>query len=295
MIFIDGIGIGKKDFEFNPFFKYNFKSLLEIFGQIPSLENQFFSSSGFYLFPTDARLGVEGFPQSGTGQTSIFCGLNAPEFVGKHFGPYPYSTTIPIIKEKNIFKHYKNLNRKAFFANAYPQVFFDYLNSGKSRLSVTSLSYLSAGMKLNNETDVLNGTALTAEITNERWNSKLNYNLPVINPQTAAERLLKLANENDFTLYEFFLTDHLGHGRIKNEFEQIFSNIDLFLLHLMKNIPNHLTFIVCSDHGNLEDLSIKTHTLNPALTITGGKHAVLLAESITDISQFKKVISDYCL
>ena len=123
MIFIDGIGIGKKDFEFNPFFKYNFKSLLEIFGQIPSLENQFFSSSGFYLFPTDARLGVEGFPQSGTGQTSIFCGLNAPEFVGKHFGPYPYSTTIPIIKEKNIFKHYKSLNRKAFFANAYPQVF----------------------------------------------------------------------------------------------------------------------------------------------------------------------------
>lgn len=295
MIFIDGVGIGKKDYEFNPFFKYGFKSFLEIFGEIPSLENSSLTSNGFYLFPTDARLGVDGLPQSGTGQTSIFCGINAPQFVGKHFGPYPYSTTIPIIKEKNIFLHYKNQNRKAFFANAYPQVFFDYINSGKSRLSVTSLSYLSARMKLNDETDVLKGSALTAEITNERWNSKLGYNLPIISPQTAAERLLKIADENDFTLYEFFLTDHIGHGRIKNEFDQIFSNIDLFLLHLIKNIPNDMTFIVCSDHGNLEDLSIKTHTLNPSLTITGGKYASKLAEAITNITQFKKAISDFCL
>ncbi|MBK6914411.1 MAG: alkaline phosphatase family protein [Ignavibacteriales bacterium] len=295
MIFIDGVGIGKKDYEFNPFFKYGFKSFLKIFGEIPSLENSSLTSNGFYLFPTDARLGVDGLPQSGTGQTSIFCGINAPQFVGKHFGPYPYSTTIPIINEKNIFLHYKNLNRKAFFANAYPQVFFDYINSGKSRLSVTSLSYLSARMKLNDETDVLKGSALTAEITNERWNSKLGYNLPIISPQTAAERLLSIADENDFTLYEFFLTDHIGHGRIKNEFDQIFSNIDLFLLHLIKNIPNDLTFIVCSDHGNLEDLSIKTHTLNPSLTITGGKHASKLANAITNITQFKKAISDFCL
>jgi hypothetical protein len=295
MIFIDGVGIGKKDYEFNPFFKYDFKSFQEIFGKIPSLENSFLTANGFYLFPTDARLGVEGLPQSGTGQASIFCGINAPQIVGKHFGPYPYSTTVPLIKEKNIFLHYKNQNRKSFFANAYPQVFFDYINSGKSRLSVTSLSYISTGMKLNNEIDVLNGRALTAEITNERWNSKLGYSLPIITPQTAAERLLKIADENDFTLYEFFLSDHIGHGRIKNEFDQIFRNIDLFLLHLMKNIPNDITFVVCSDHGNLEDLSIKTHTMNPALTITGGKHASELAGSIKDISQFKKAISDFCL
>lgn len=295
MIFIDGVGIGKKDYEFNPFFKYEFKSFLELFGEIPSVENSLLAANGFYLFPTDARLGVEGLPQSGTGQASIFCGINAPRIVGKHFGPYPYSTTVPLIKEKNIFLFYNNQNRKVFFANAYPQVFFDYINSGKSRLSVTSLSYISAGMKLNNEIDVLNGSALTAEITNERWNTKLGYSLPIISPQIAAERLLKIAVENDFTLYEYYLTDHIGHGRIKNEFDQIFCNIDLFLLHLMKNIPSDMTFIVCSDHGNLEDLSIKTHTMNPALTITGGKHASELAGSITDITQFKKALSDFCL
>ncbi|MBK7229408.1 MAG: hypothetical protein IPH97_11230 [Ignavibacteriales bacterium] len=100
MIFIDGIGIGKKDYEFNPFFKYGFKTFENIFGEIPHLENQYLNKNGYYLFPTDATLGVDGLPQSGTGQVSIFCGINAPQLVGKHFGPFPYSTTIPFIEEK---------------------------------------------------------------------------------------------------------------------------------------------------------------------------------------------------
>ena len=100
MIFVDGVGIGNEDYQFNPFFKYQFKFLKNIFGEIPSLTNQFLQNGSYYLFPTDARLGVEGLPQSGTGQTSIFCGVNAPKIVGKHFGPYPYSTLIPIINRK---------------------------------------------------------------------------------------------------------------------------------------------------------------------------------------------------
>ena len=140
MIFIDGVGIGKKDFEFNPFFKYGFKTFKNIFGETPHLGKQYLDKNGVYSFPVDANLGVEGLPQSGTGQVSIFCGVNAPKFVGKHFGPFPYSTTIPIITEENIFKAYKDLGKSAYFANAYPKVFFDYIKSGKTRLSTTSLS-----------------------------------------------------------------------------------------------------------------------------------------------------------
>ena len=76
MIFLDGVGIGEKDFQNNPFFKYNFRIFNEIFGQVPSLGDQFLNKNGIYIFPSDARLGVEGLPQSGTGQTSIFCGVN---------------------------------------------------------------------------------------------------------------------------------------------------------------------------------------------------------------------------
>ena len=295
MIFIDGVGIGKKDFEYNPFFKKEFKTFEKIFGEIPHSEEQYLSKNGIYCFPVNATLGVEGLPQSGTGQVSIFCGMNAAKFVGKHFGPFPYSTTIPVIEKENIFKSYKDKNKKAYFVNAYPKVFFDYIESGKTRLSTTSVSCRLSGVKLNGVDEVINGTALTAEITNERWNKKLNYKLDVITPETAAKRLLKIAGQNDFTLYEFFLTDHLGHGRIADEFNSIFNNLDNFLLTILSEInQSELTLIICSDHGNLEDLSVKTHTLNPALTISAGKFAKEIATDIHDLTEIKPTIFKYC-
>jgi 2,3-bisphosphoglycerate-independent phosphoglycerate mutase len=295
MIFLDGVGIGKEDYEFNPFFKYGFKTFTELFGEIPSLENPVIGNINRFIFPADARLGIEGLPQSGTGQTSIFCGLNAPKLIGKHFGPYPYSTLIPVIKEKNIFRHFLKKKQKAFFANAYPKVFFDYINSGKSRLSVTSLSCLLNGMRLNGVTDVEKADALTAEITNERWNQKLNYALPVIKPETAARRLLKIASEYKFTLYEYFLTDHIGHGRYEGETEITLKTLDSFLFTIINEMDyKNFSLIICSDHGNFEDLSVKTHTLNPSLTITAGRNSEKLYKKIKNISHIKDAIIKYC-
>jgi bisphosphoglycerate-independent phosphoglycerate mutase (AlkP superfamily) len=57
---------------------------------------------------------------------------------------------------------------------------------------------------------------------------------------------------------------------------------------------SELTLIICSDHGNFEDLSVKTHTLNPALTITAGKYARNLAEGIQDLTDIKPTIIKYC-
>lgn len=294
MIFIDGVGIGEKDLEFNPFFKFGFKIFDEIIKETPHKQNQYLEKDGIYIFPTDARLGVEGLPQSGTGQVSIFCGMNAPQFVGKHFGPFPYSTTIPIIKEKNIFKAYKDLGKSAYFVNAYPKVFFDYLNSGKTRLSTTSLCCRLTEMKLNSVKELRQNKALTAEITNERWNRKLKYQLKIISPETAARRLLRIAGKHDFTLYEFFHTDHLGHGRIAEEFESIYNNLDRFLFTILSELKQELTLIICSDHGNFEDLSVKTHTMNPALTVAAGKNAKQFSDSIKDLTDIKPSIIKYC-
>ena len=294
MIFIDGIGIGKEDYEFNPFFKYGFITFSELFGNIPSLKKSSLENKNRFLFPSDAGLGVEGLPQSGTGQTSIFCGVNAAKLIGKHFGPYPYSTLIPVIKEENIFLHFLKRQQRAFFANAYPKVFFDYIKSGKQRLSVTSLSCRLSGMRLNRVTDVRKGNALTAEITNERWNLKLGYNLPVIKPETAARRLLRAASENKFTLYEYFLTDHIGHGRYDGEIVTTLSILDSFLFTIINELDyNKLSLIICSDHGNFEDLSVKTHTLNPALTITAGRNAEKLYKEIKNITQIKDAVIKY--
>ncbi len=292
MIFIDGVGIGKKDYENNPFFKYHFKFLNDFFGEVPHLNKQHISKNNAYIFPTDACMGVDGIPLSGTGQTSIFCGVNASKLIGKHFGPFPYSTLIPVIKEENIFQAFLRKKMKADFVNAYPKIFFDYINTGKKRLSVTSLSCLLSGIRLKKSTDVRKGKALTAEIDNRRWVEKLKYNIRIIQPETAAERLLRMSSKSHFTLFEYFLTDHLGHGRIKEEFDYVISTLDRFLFHLLTNLPAKTTLIICSDHGNFEDLSIKMHTFNPALTITAGKHAKHLAARIKKLYHIKDAIME---
>lgn len=292
MIFIDGIGIGRADEINNPFFRYDFKTFKDVFGAIPHLENQFIESKNSFVFPVDALLGVDGIPLSGTGQTSIFCGINAPKLIGKHFGPYPYSRLVPEIEEKNIFKEFLRKNMKVAFANAYPQVFFDYVNSGRRRLSVTTLSCLLSGVRLNRIADLHRGKALSAEIDNERLTSRLNYKLPIIKPKTAAKRLLRLAEENHFTLFEVFHTDHLGHGR-NIEMLDYFSNVlDEFLYTVIVNIPQTVTLLVCSDHGNYEDLSIKMHTTNPAVGISAGRNSRVLAERIKSLVDIKQAIME---
>ncbi|MFN3693814.1 MAG: metalloenzyme [Ignavibacterium sp.] len=296
MIFIDGVGIGKADSEYNPFFKYGFRTFQNIFNQLPHLENPYLNSDSIYLKPVDANLGVDGLPQSGTGQVSIFCGVNAAKIVGNHFGPFPHSKTIDVLRDKNIFREFLNRNKKVFFANAYPKIFFDYLKSGKTRLSATSLSCRLTNIKLNTITDVRKARALTAEITNERWNKRLNYNLPVISAKAAARRLLRIASNYNFTLYEFFLTDHLGHGRIKDELEKIHSNLDDFLNEVLNKFDKKkMSIVICSDHGNYEDLSVKGHTRNPALFISAGKNARQIAESINDLTHIKSAIINYCM
>ncbi|MBU1679487.1 MAG: metalloenzyme, partial [Bacteroidetes bacterium] len=87
-----------------------------------------------------------------------------------------------------------------------------------------------------------------------------------------------------------YLTDHFGHGRNANEKEITLNLLDDFLIHLLQNIPDKMTLLICSDHGNLEDLSIKSHTRNPALTISAGKHAKSLSEKIRSLNQIKDAI-----
>lgn len=295
MIFIDGVGIGENDKVKNPFFKYNFRLFSDHFSSPPDLSQQYQNVDNSFFWPSDACMGIEGLPQSGTGQTSIFCGVNAQKIIGKHFGPYPYSTLIPVIRELNIFKTLQDAGRKVLFVNAYPKIFFDYLKSGKQRLSFTTLSCKLNGMRLNTASDLRKGRALSAEINNSRWREKLGYNLPVIRESTAALRLIRLAAKNDFTLFEYFLTDHFGHLRHGEYFEEGIRVFDHFLYEIFERLPDDMTLFVCSDHGNFEDMSVKTHTLNPALCMASGKYAKYFSENVANLEQIKpallKVIS----
>ena len=292
LIFLDGVGIGENDSTINPFIKKQFNFLNKIFGATPYLGNQEFSADGKHLFPVDANMGVDGLPQSGTGQTSIFCGINASKIVGKHFGPFPYSTLKPIIEKDNIFNSFLEQGMKVSFANAFPKIFFDYINSGRKRLNVTTLMALYSDVKLFDADDMLAGRGVSSDLTHRRWNIKLKYKIPTITPEEAASRLLNITAENNFTLFEYFFTDHLGHGRNKDELDILLDDLDRFLNKIISEISEDTSLLICSDHGNLENIGVKGHTNNPTLAITAGYGALELKEKIKDLSHIKSAILD---
>ncbi|GJQ63821.1 MAG: peptidase [Melioribacteraceae bacterium] len=290
LIFLDGVGLGEENPEKNPFFRYNFRFITDNFENVPSLTTQHLSTDDKEIFPVDANLDIDGLPQSGTGQVSLLCGMNASQFIGKHFGPFPYSLHQDTMKRENLFKAVKDMGLKSEFVNAYPQIFFDYLNKQKKRIGAFALSALFSDIKLKTQTDLENGEALSNDITNERWRTRLNLDIRLVQPEIAAERLLKISSVNDFTVFEYFLTDHIGHGRIKENLDTIYSELDAFLSSLLLQQDDETDILIISDHGNFEDISVKTHTRNPVFSMASGPNSGKLSHKINSLIDVKRTI-----
>ncbi|MBI3193345.1 MAG: alkaline phosphatase family protein [Ignavibacteriae bacterium] len=294
MLFLDGVGIGKKDASVNPFFAANLKSLRSLLdGKLPHLRDAHHSNSLSSLVPINATLGVEGLPQSGTGQTALMIGMNAAKFIGKHFGPYPYSTLKPIIQEQNIFKVLSDKGKKVFYANAFPPKYFEYINSTKMRMTAITCSWVSSGFALNTHEILAHGEALSADITSQRWNAQGFPTVSELTPQEAGKRLARFSDEYDFTLFEFYYTDHIGHHQSMPQAIEVLELLDA----LLEGIINHFDaernlFFLTSDHGNLEDLSTKTHTRNPVPLFVYGKLHKQLTSSVKNLTHVVPALLD---
>lgn len=283
-LFLDGVGIGDEDPAINPFFSAGLKHFEKIFGGIPCKEREELENDGSFTEPSDALLGVEGFPQSGTGQTSLFTGVNAAQAIGMHFGPYPHSRIRPILEEKNIFRVLKDLGADVYFANAFPKQFFEYVESGNRRLSATTMSCAMTGIPLCNADSLRNGDGLSADITGERWATELGYpDVKAVTAFEAGRRLGQIAARHDFTMFEYFLTDKAGHDMNRKTAETVLKTLDGLLGGIVEAGLDKLTMLISSDHGNVEDISIKTHTLNPSLSAVMGEHAGFFRGKLSSI------------
>ena len=280
MLFLDGVGIGVKDPSVNPLFAARMPALRSMFGgELPSLGRRRISSGAASVLPLDATLGVPGLPQSGTGQTSLFTGANGAVLAGKHFGPHPYSTLKPVIAERSIFRRLRNAGKSPLFANAFPQRFFDYLGGHRSRMSVTTLSCTTSGVPLLRAEDLARGMAVSADITNAGWHALGYPDIPVIVPAEAGERLSRLSREHDFVLFEYWKTDFAGHAMNAREAVSVLETFDAMLGGILDSLDTGETLLlVTSDHGNIEDLTTKTHTRHPVPLILYGAGARSFAD-----------------
>ena len=287
-LFLDGVGIGKKDLPHNPFFALDLPVIKKLLGgSMPHRRDAYRSFSNVSCIPVSATLQVPGLPQSGTGQTTLLTGVNAAKMIGKHFGPYPYSTLRPLLNERNIFLQLHRIGRKGFYVNAFPQRYFDYINVKPARTTAITSSWLATGSELNSSNTLANGEALSADITGERWNKYGFPPVPVLTPQQAGERFVHFARHYDFVLFEYYETDHAGHSRSMDEAKIVLSKLDLFIEGILAVMDySSMLLIVTSDHGNLEDLSTKSHTRNPVpLIAVGNRHREFIKDlkTLSDI------------
>ena len=284
-VFLDGVGLGPGGPE-NPFAMLDLPHVERLVGgQRWTDAAAPFTRPGHVFRPIDATLGVEGLPQSGTGQASLFTGINCAERAGRHFGPFPHSTSKPVIARENLFVRLREIGRAGAFVNAYPERFFRFAEE-RNRWTVTTLCCVEAGVPLRREADVRAGEALTADLTGAAWPLHLGLDIPVITEADAGRRLARLSRAADLTLFEYYLTDKAGHSRDPDRAAAVLQSLDAFFGGLLGALGPDDLLVVTSDHGNLEDLSTKSHTRHPVPLVALGRGAEALADvgSLTDVT-----------
>jgi 2,3-bisphosphoglycerate-independent phosphoglycerate mutase len=282
LFFIDGLGIGSRGPQ-NPLDGLTDAEPLAIFRD----EEPTTILDGIVV-PTDACLGVEGRPQSASGQTTILTGVNVPARLGYHKQGFPNSAMLEILREQSIFLQLTRAGIEPItFANTYTQRFFD---ERPRWVSATTAAVEAAQISFRNLTDLKAGRAVYHDFTN----AMLIERNEDVTPRTAAEAALVLANiaaANRFTLYEYFITDKVGHSQDLPRAKAVLHDLAKLIRELLKQIDlSRTSVILTSDHGNIEDLSSRNHTLNKVPTIVWGANKEVIANRIKTLADITPTI-----
>ena len=236
--------------------------------------------------PIDACLGLEGAPQSATGQATMFTGVNCAAAMGKHCEGFPGPALRAIIETNNLFLELKRRSLSVKFADAYLVDGVDELAMRRFK-SVTTVMALTSPETISTIDDLFEDRALMQDITRETIQERY-PDIPVIPPQRAAEHLFALARKFDFTLFEFFQTDLVGHSMDYARACAVLRVYDRFLSALaMHADAAQLTIVLTSDHGNIEEMLSRSHTRNAIPFIAYGPKGEFFrcrVESLSDVT-----------
>lgn len=284
LFFIDGLGIGARG-PHNPFDGLDEADPLAIFQDEPAV----LPFNGV-LAPTDARLGVDGRPQSASGQTTILTGINAPAAIGYHKQGFPNQALLDIIREHSIFLQLKRAGvNQITFANTYTEKFFE---RRPRWISATTAAVEAAGVRFNRVNDLKAGRAVYHDFTNAMLIDRGEQVEPRT-PESAGDVLASIVAAHKFTLYEYFITDKIGHAQDYEAAGRVLRMLARFIRSLLAKLElKSTTVILTSDHGNIEDLSLRNHTLNSVPTIVWGEQREDLAARIHSLTDITPAIVD---
>ncbi|HMP42341.1 MAG TPA: metalloenzyme [Roseiflexaceae bacterium] len=282
-LFIDGVGLAAAGAD-NPLTTAPMPLLQQLLGG-PLVHEHTQRHERLLLAAIDATLGVDGLPQSGTGQTALLAGVNAAVLHGRHQPHFPPTALRPLLAQRSIFRRVVDGGARATFANLFGARYWEALAARRIRRSASVIAAEGAGLRFRDEHDYAAGMAVPWDITGDLTLTRSTPLLP-IEPPTAGAWLARLAVDHELVFFETFLTDLAGHGRLSIDTAAALVRIDGLIGGVLATMQPHDTLLLTSDHGNLESISAPAHTRNPVPLLVVGADTDRFAHvaSIIDIA-----------
>ncbi len=295
LLFTDGVGIGERDPARNPLARGNF------------LLSQFTDGTGTALpaggtmTPLDTCFGVKGRPQSASNQTAILTGRPAPAEIGRHTLGFPNAELRALLAQHSIVKQLRAANRSATFANAFPLPYLHALGlvaddesahaadplparwKRKLRPSASTLAFSAGQVPFRTLQHLHRDRALTADIDG-RKSAARGFDTPSRTSEQAAQIFWNLAQ--DFTFFEHYFADDAGHAQDFAEAQWALKTFDGFARAVIAQQPPDTQVLIVSDHGNVEDLSQRNHTLARVALLSFGPVPPRGLENLSDIGRW---------
>jgi hypothetical protein len=201
--------------------------------------------------------------------------------VGAHVLGFPNAPLKALLAEHSIVRTLGAAGRTSTFANAYPAPWLVALGLAagadpvelparlrrRAQPSASALAMAAGAVPFRTFDDAREGRALTHDVDGAAA-ARRGFEVPRRSAEEAA--LIFWALARDFTLFEHFLADEAGHARDHGAALAALGTFDAFARAVISTRPADTCVIICSDHGNVEDLRTRNHTTNPVAVLTFG-------------------------
>jgi len=294
-LFLDGVGLGADDPRSNPLAAAHLPTIERLLEGRPLVaETAPFEGDQATLVAIDACLSVPGDPQSASGQAALLTGRNIPQLIGGHYGPKPNEAIAAALREGSLFAEVVRCGGKAQLLNAYPPRYFEAILSRHRLYSAIPLAAALAGLPLMTADDLQAGRALSADFTGIGWAAQPDFPpAPIYSPDQAGLQLARLSLLADLTWFDYWPSDHAGHRASLGQAVALLETFDRVLGGLVDAWGDRPDLIaLTSDHGNLEDLAHRGHTLAPVPGLLIGPRDLrrAFAQGLTDLTGFHDAV-----
>lgn len=260
-LFVDGLGVSAA--AESPLRTERLDTLRALTGDFAP---EAFDAPGVAYRVLDATLGVDGLPQSATGQTTLLTGVNAAAVLERHQGPHPGPRLRALLEAQSVHVWAASRGLSVFHANGYRAEYLArVLGSRRNMLSAFAIAARAAGCEL---LDLADARAHWPGY----WKS----------PAEAGQALAEASRHHDLTVLEYWALDYAGH-RERDTIVERLRELDAFVAGYLAGARG-TTLVMTSDHGNAEEPWHHQHSRNPVPMVVAGPAAAGVPQALASLA-----------